>query len=97
MNTATAKIKTIMTKEEEIDMITAEFLERLEKVSGKEVYKVEWEATDCSIVYYCNEYNNDEDEEELTEEELSQIAQSELYRDEWSQYMEGKPALYERY
>jgi hypothetical protein len=75
------------------DRIATEFLEKLEAATGREVYMVEWQATDQPIVYFCDELTKSEPEEELTEEELDQQAQEELYRDEWSQYMEGKPPL----
>lgn len=83
------------------DKLATEFLQKIEAATGREVYMVEWQATDEPIVYFCDdEYkyttrctNMSNDEEDMTEEELEQQAQEELYRDEWSQYMEGKPPL----
>lgn len=77
------------------DKIATEFLAKLEAATGREIYMVEWQMSDEPIIYFCDELTKKEDEEELTEEELDQQAQSELYRDEWSQYMEGKPPLYD--
>lgn len=82
------------------DKLATEFLQKIEQATGREVYMVEWQATDQPIIYFSDEecrYTtkcvNSTCQDDMTEEELEQQAQEELYRDEWSQYMEGKPPL----
>ena len=80
------------------DQLAIEFLQKIEAATGREVYMVEWQSTDEPIIYFCDEetrytIRSIPNKEELTEEELERQAEEELYRDEWSQYMEGKPPL----